>query len=263
MISVSPERAAALGCVVLAAPLWVPVGAVGAIVWAGLRASRQYRGWYEEAWFAHGPGDTKPDLVRGDRVTALIGRRLAVSKALPDVVEQPRRPAYRVRPSGAYQPWFDAGPRFEARAVEVLEVVPGWRAFGPHGEAVVALLDAAMALPMAAYRAFDLEPPDPDLALEGLARSPRRREATSASLHAWLTVSQIVAPRDPDSGQMEHGYPVWIVSDPAWRNAIRAVQLTAIDIVLGHGGTDPTLGWEHLRAKINETPPDEPLEVHS
>ena len=45
-----------VGCAVVLAPVWVPVGVVRAAIWT----SRRVRGWYNEAWFAAGPGETAP-----------------------------------------------------------------------------------------------------------------------------------------------------------------------------------------------------------
>ena len=110
-----------------------------------------------------------------------------------------------------------------------------------------AALDEAAALPLERFRSFALEPPDPTVVLEGLNHSPLRREAASASSHVWFRINDEVAPRDSDSGTWDLGDSrVFTVSDARWKNAMSAVQLAAIDVVLGHPGADPTMGWATL-----------------
>ena len=236
----------------LTAPLWLPLVVLRWVAWAALSLSRRVRGWYDSAWFARAPGDTGPDLVPGDHLTASRGKRLRLSKALPDVVEDPLQPAYRVRARGIHQPVWDFGPAFEARGVEVLEVGPGWHAFGPRGVQVLAMLEEARSVPLAAYRSFRLTPPEPRVILESLASLPLHREAERAALHVWHAISQDIAPGDLESGQMDHGCPVWIVGHDGWEKAIAAAQVAAIGIVLGMPDLDPNAGWKVLTAGSGE-----------
>lgn len=238
-------RLAVIGCGVLSAPVWVPLLAVVVAWWVCRSVMRRLFGWYGEAWFVDREGESG-SLPIGHRVDAPAGSRVHVSKRLHEIAWDPARPAYRVRTVGAHQPWpgFDRG--FEARSVVILEAVPGWRTYGPSGDRVVRLVDEATALPMSAFATFPLVSADPAVVLRHVELSPLHDQARHANLHAASAMRE-KSTGDPEAGYPDHGDGFWTVTNDAWVNAIRAVQLAVIAIVLGEDDPELMLGWRQLR----------------
>jgi len=243
-----------LGCAVVTLPIWAPILLIVVLSSLVIMVVRRLRGWYGEGWY---PAATvldesaEDDLDVGQQVVATRGKWLHISKSVAGTTSDARRQVYRVRPGGV--PWevLGDGHRFKAAKLEVLEVVPGWRVYGPRGEAVLALLDQAKTLPLTAFSSFALEPLDPTAVQRDFVGTSLRREAERARISAWNVVWRR-SQDDPKSGfeaLMFEG-PFWVITDPHWRNAERATCLAAIAIVIGDERPEWMAGWRHLRSAI-------------